>query len=72
MTDVLGNSKFNNKTCVLITFDENETHSIGNRVYSLLLGNAIPRDLRGTNDSAFYTHYSQLSTVEVLNQLSHR
>jgi len=69
MADVLGNSKFNNNTCVLITFDENEIYGIENRVYSLLLGDAIPNNLRGTKDSTFYTHYSQLSTVEVLNHL---
>jgi acid phosphatase len=65
VNDVLGNSKFNNNTCVLITFDENEIYPLENRVYSLLLGDAIPKDLRGTNDSTFYTHYSQLSTIQV-------
>jgi len=64
LTKVLGNSKFNNKTCVLITFDENEIYPFANQVYSLLLGDAIPQDLRGTNDSTYYTHYSQLSTVQ--------
>jgi len=64
LTNVLGNSKFNNKTSVLITFDENEIYPFANQVYSLLLGDAIPQHLRGTNDSTFYTHYSQLSTVQ--------
>jgi acid phosphatase len=66
MTEVLGNPKFNNNTCVLITFDENEDYPQENRVFSLLLGDAISGDLRGTNDSTFYTHYSQLSTIQVL------
>jgi acid phosphatase len=65
MTEVLGNPKFNNNTCVLITFDENEDYHQENRVFSLLLGNAIPNDLKGTSDSTFYTHYSQLSTIQV-------
>ena len=49
----------------MITFDENEIYPLENRVYSLLLGEAIPQSLRGTNDSTFYTHYSQLSSVQV-------
>jgi len=64
LSNVLDNSKFNNNTCVLLTFDENEIYPLENRVYSLLLGNAIPSNLTGTNDSTFYTHYSQLSTVQ--------
>jgi hypothetical protein len=47
-----------------VTFDENEDYQAANQVYSLLLGDAIPQALRGTNDSTFYTHYSQLSTVQ--------
>jgi acid phosphatase len=64
LSNVLSNSKFNNKTCALLTFDENEIYPLENLVYSLILGNAIPIDLIGSNDSTFYTHYSQLSTVE--------
>jgi acid phosphatase len=62
---VLANPKFNNNTLVLVTFDENEIYPLENRVLALLLGDAVPQNLRGTNDSTFYTHYSQLSTVEV-------
>src|SRR5579859_7191157 len=65
ITNLLGNLNFNNNTCVLITFDENEIYPLENRVYSLLLGGAIPQSLRVTNDSTFYTHYSQLSSVQV-------
>lgn len=65
VTNLLGNPNFNNNTCVLITFDENEIYPLENRVYSLLLGGSIPQSLRGTNDSTFYTHYSQLSSVQV-------
>jgi len=64
LSDVLNNPKFNNNTCVLLTFDENEIYPLENRVYSLLLGTGVPKDLQGTNDSTFYTHYSQLSTVQ--------
>jgi hypothetical protein len=70
ITTLLGNPNFNNRTCVLITFDENEIYPLENRVYSLLLGEAIPQSLRGTNDSTFYTHYSQLSSVQVSDYLA--
>ncbi|KAG6326620.1 hypothetical protein ID866_12469, partial [Astraeus odoratus] len=45
------------KTLILLTFDENATTSINNQVYSILLGGAIPQNLRGTTDNTFYTHY---------------
>ncbi|OAA61519.1 acid phosphatase [Cordyceps fumosorosea ARSEF 2679] len=34
-----------------------------NRVLGVLLGDAVPRELAGTSDDAFYTHYSQIATV---------
>lgn len=62
---LLQDTRFNsNRTLILLTFDENESSSINNRVYSLLLGGAIPTKLRGTTDSTYYTHYSALSTVQ--------
>ncbi|KAJ7776308.1 phosphoesterase family-domain-containing protein [Mycena metata] len=51
-------------TLILITFDENETATIQNRVYAVVLGTAVPVNLRGTTDDTFYTHYSELSTVQ--------
>ena len=51
-------------TLVLITFDENETYSIENRVFSILLGDVVPQSLIGTTDSNYYNHYSEISTVE--------
>ena len=64
MTPLLSNSSFLSKTLVLLTFDENETYTIKNQVWALLLGDAIPANLRGTTDNTFYTHYSCLSTVQ--------
>jgi len=64
MNEVLGNPNFDNNTCVLITFDENEHYPEENRVFSLLLGSAISGNLRGSGDLTFYTHYSQLSTIQ--------
>jgi len=62
---LLKDSRFNdNNTLILLTFDENETETENNRVWAVLLGGAIPHELRGTTDSTFYTHYSALSTVQ--------
>ncbi|KAI8070880.1 phosphoesterase family-domain-containing protein [Gongronella butleri] len=60
---VLSNPKFLEQTLILITFDEVETYNARNRVWSLLLGN-IPKELKGTTDHTYYTHYSSLKTVE--------
>ncbi|CAO3697363.1 unnamed protein product [Rhizopus stolonifer] len=63
--NTLNNKKLLKKTLVLITFDENKsTTTARNRVWSLLMG-AIPKKLRGTTDSTFYSHYSTLNTVEL-------
>lgn len=61
---LLANEKFMERTLILLTYDESETYSIPNRIVSLLLGGAIPDDLKGTTDDTFYTHYSILSTLE--------
>lgn len=52
------------KTLILLTYDESETYPIPNRIVSLLLGGAVPDNLKGTNDSTVYSHYSILSTLE--------
>jgi acid phosphatase len=61
---LLTDKNFMQNTLVLITFDENETYTIQNRVFSVLLGDSVPQDLIGTTDSSFYDHYSEISTVE--------
>ena len=45
-------------------FDETASSTSQNRVVGILLGGAVPTDLVGTSDTAFYDHYSQLATVE--------
>jgi acid phosphatase len=62
---LLNNSYFMNNTLVVLTFDDDETYSESNRVYTILLGGAVPASLKGTTDNTFYNHYSMLSTVEV-------
>jgi len=61
---LLTDPNFMQSTVVLVTFDESETYTIQNRVFSILLGDAVPADLVNTTDSNFYDHYSELATVE--------
>ncbi|KAF8589088.1 hypothetical protein K439DRAFT_1658077 [Ramaria rubella] len=62
---LLDDTRFNNnRTLILLTFDENETYSLNNKVFSVLLGGAVPKCMHGTTDSTYYTHYSLLSTVQ--------
>lgn len=61
---LLNDKKFMKNTLVLVTFDENETYSIQNRILGILLGDAVPKELAGTTDSNFYNHYSEIATVE--------
>ncbi|EJT99735.1 hypothetical protein DACRYDRAFT_109841 [Dacryopinax primogenitus] len=62
---LLTNPNFNTeRTLILITFDENDTYTTKNQIWSLLLGGAVPASLYGTTDSTFYSHYSCLSSVE--------
>ncbi|CZS98128.1 related to phosphate-repressible acid phosphatase precursor [Rhynchosporium agropyri] len=45
-------------------FDETESYSSDNKVFSLLLGDAVPASAYGTTSSSSYNHYSQMATVE--------
>ncbi|KZT04956.1 uncharacterized protein LAESUDRAFT_727529 [Laetiporus sulphureus 93-53] len=65
LTPLLSDERFNdNRTIILLTFDETETYTINNRVWTLALGGGLPANLKNTTDDTFYTHYSCLSTVE--------
>ncbi|KAH8663033.1 phosphoesterase family-domain-containing protein [Tricladium varicosporioides] len=64
LTPLLSNSNFMKRTLVFITFDETETYTGANRVFSVLLGDAVPASAHGTTDSTAYDHYSQMATVE--------
>ncbi|KAJ7074697.1 phosphoesterase family-domain-containing protein [Mycena amicta] len=52
------------RTLILLTFDENENHAEQNTVWTAALGNAVPKNLRGTTDNTLYTHYSTIATVQ--------
>lgn len=66
---LLDASAFDERTLIMLTYDESETYSRPNHIATLLLGSAIPAALRGTEDDTFYTHYSMLSTLEANWQL---
>lgn len=68
---LLNNSAFFNDNLIILTFDENETSSKPNTVLAILLGGAIPDHLKGTTDSTFYDHYSNLATVQANWELPH-
>lgn len=61
---LLADKAFDERTLIMLTYDEAETYTEPNRIVTLLLGSAIPPSLKGTHDDTFYTHYSILSTVE--------
>jgi acid phosphatase len=65
LAPLLNNSYITNDTLIVLTFDEDETYNVSNKVYTILLGGAIPASLKGTTDATFYTHYSMISTVSV-------
>lgn len=64
LTPLLSNPNFNRNTLILLTFDEVENYAIQNTVYGLLLGDAVPSNLAGTTDGNFYSHYSEIATIE--------
>ncbi|KAJ5163418.1 uncharacterized protein N7500_005248 [Penicillium coprophilum] len=60
---LLENEYFYNNTLLLLTFDEDDTYTGDNRVFSVLVGGAVPEHLKGTKDDTFYTHYSSIASV---------
>ncbi|KAH7386283.1 phosphoesterase family-domain-containing protein [Cadophora sp. MPI-SDFR-AT-0126] len=61
---LLSNPHFMKRTLVLITFDETANYLSNNKVFSLLLGDAVPTSAHGTTNSTSFNHYSQMATVE--------
>ncbi|KAG6914513.1 hypothetical protein DXG01_016845 [Tephrocybe rancida] len=62
---LLKNRHFNDeKTLIILSFDENGSDVPQNRVFTIVLGNALPKQLVGKVDSNFYTHYSTIATAE--------
>ncbi|KAL4875476.1 phosphoesterase family-domain-containing protein [Aspergillus karnatakaensis] len=63
LIDLLDNEYFTKDTLILLTFDENDTYELGNKVFSFLLGGAVPDSLLGKEDDTFYTHYSIIASL---------
>lgn len=61
--ELLQDEYFTKDTLILLTFDETDTYEIGNKVFSFLLGGAVPENLRGKEDDTFYTHYSVIASL---------
>jgi len=61
---LLQNKNFLSKTLVLLTFDETANYFIPNRVFSVLLGDAIPESAHGTTIDGKFNHYSIMATVQ--------
>lgn len=61
---LMQDKNFMSNTLVLITWDENETYSVQNRILAILVGDAVPKELVGTTDKNYYNHYSEIATVE--------
>jgi hypothetical protein len=65
LTPLLSNPNFNGpKTIIVFTYDENGTGTINNNIFTMAIGNGVPKEFRGTTDDTFLTHYSELSTVQ--------
>ncbi len=66
LTPLLNDTRFNdNRTLIVLTFDENEDYTAPNRIAAILLGGVIPEESKGTTDSRYYTHYSDVRMAEV-------
>lgn len=63
VSKLLKDEYFMKDTLLLLTFDEDDTYNKTNRVFSVLLGGAVPDHLKGTKDDTFYTHYSTIASV---------
>lgn len=63
LSDLLDNEYFTKDTLVLLTFDENDTYEKGNKIFSFLVGDAVPQHLIGKEDDTFYTHYSVIASL---------
>ena len=61
---LLADGVFRERTLIMLTYDESESYEIPNKIGTLLLGNAVPSALKGSEDDTYYTHYSILSTLQ--------
>jgi acid phosphatase len=67
LAPLLNNTDFMNGTLLMLTYDEDETYTKHNNIFTILIGGpgVIPDELKGTTDGTYYNHYSTLSTVSL-------
>ncbi|BCR90700.1 putative acid phosphatase [Aspergillus chevalieri] len=63
LAELLEDEYFTKDTLIQLTFDETDTYEIGNKVFTFLLGGAVPENLKGKKDDTFYTHYSIIASL---------
>ncbi|CZR55787.1 related to phosphate-repressible acid phosphatase precursor [Phialocephala subalpina] len=61
---LLSNPTFMQNTLIILTFDETKCYLCRNRVFSVLLGDAVSSSLKGTTNDTAFNHYSIISTVD--------
>ncbi len=71
LAPLLTDGAFAERTLIALTYDESEDYAQPNHIVTLLLGSAVPQELKGTTDDTFYTHYSLLATVQANWGLHH-
>ena len=68
---LLNNEEFMKNNLIILTFDENDTYAKKNTILAILLGGAVPENLKGTTDDTYYNHYSNIATCEANWELPH-
>ncbi|KAJ5261178.1 hypothetical protein N7478_011773 [Penicillium angulare] len=63
LAKLLENEYFYNDTPLLLTFDEDNIYINDNHIFSVLVGGAVPQQLKGTKDNTFYTHDSTIASI---------
>lgn len=63
LSELMENEYFMKDTLILLTFDESGNYTNINKVYSFLVGGAVPEEMKGTEDDTFYTHYSVTASI---------
>jgi hypothetical protein len=60
---LLSNTAFNQRTAVLLTWDESKSSTGNDQVWSVLVGTGVTPQANNV-DSTSYNHYSILATIE--------
>ena len=64
ITPLLNNSYFINNTIALLTFDETESYTEGNKPFAILLGGAIPDSLKRTVPQTILLYQCQRTDIQ--------